>query len=215
MRTTSLAVSGLLIAAISLSAAEKDTALAAKTRKKLQVKVTVDFKDEHIDECIKEISRQLEEANAGSLSAFYDIGVSRNQRLSYSGKSQSVADVLDGMLKKNSLGYFVFSKDKDRYDGWIKIKQGTERGWPAGEEPKGKAAAKAPDKTKAPSAGKPAAGDDDQAEKSAHSKLELARLLLKDGKTDKAKQRFEAIIRDFPKTKAAGEAKKELDKLGK
>ena len=56
------------------------------------------------------------------------------------------------MLKKNSLGYIVVSKDKDRYDGWLKIKQGNERGYPAGEEPKTKAAPKEPEKAKTPAA---------------------------------------------------------------
>src|SRR5436305_709761 len=107
---------GLLVLGLGASfAADKDTPLAAHTRaKKLTAKVTVDFKDETLSECIKEISRQLEDTGAGSLSADYDVGVSRNQRLSYMTKDQTVADVLDKMLKKNSLGYYVVSKDKDR-----------------------------------------------------------------------------------------------------
>src|SRR5207237_2743175 len=107
----------VLVGVCGLLAAEKDTQLAANTRaKKLTAKVTVDFKDEMLDECMKEVSRQLEDAGAGSLSASYDTGVSKNQRVTFAAKEQTVADVLDGMLKKNSLGYVVVSKDKDRYD---------------------------------------------------------------------------------------------------
>jgi hypothetical protein len=129
---------------------------------------------------------------------------------------------LDGLLKKNGLGYHVVSKDKDRYDVWIKITRGTERGWPAGQEPKDKMAAKAPPKAAPEPKDKPADGptdkpaaDPDQAEKNAASKLAFARSLLRDGKADKARQRFQDVISQYPNTKAAAEAKQELDKLGK
>jgi hypothetical protein len=209
----------VLIGVTALFAAEKDTALAANTRtKKLAAKITVDFKDEMLDECIKEISRQLDDQGAGSLSAAYDVGVSKNQKLSYAGKEQTVAEVLNEMLKKPSLGYYVISKDKDRYDGWIKITRGKERGWPAGQEPKDKGVAKAAPKAVPESKDKPAdkpADDADKAEKSAASKLEFAKSLLKDGKTERAKQRLQDIVSQYPTTKAAEEAKKELAKLDK
>src|SRR5205814_1553404 len=167
----------VLVGACALLAADKDTQLAANTRaKKLTAKVSVEFKDEMLEDCVKEISRQLEDQGAGNLSATYDLGVSKNQRVTYAGKDQTVAEALDGMLKKNGLGYYVVSKDKDRYDGWIKITRGSERGWPAGQEPKDKSTAKAPPPKAAPepkdkAADKPAAGDADQAEKAAASKL--------------------------------------------
>jgi hypothetical protein len=207
---------GLLVLGFSAAlAADKDTPLAANTRaKKLTAKVTVDFKDETLSESIKEISRQLEDAGIGSLSAEYDVGVSRNQRLSFATKDQTVADVLDKMLEKNSLGYYVVSKDKDRYDGWIKITRGKERGWPAGQEPKNKATPKAAPKPAPEPKDQPAATDAGQAERTAASKLKLAQSLLKDGKPDKAKQRFLEIVTQYPNTKAADEAKKELEKLG-
>lgn len=220
MRACLLAAGMVLVGSPALVAAEKDTALAANTRaKKLTAKVTVDFKDEMLDECIKDLSRQIDDAGGGSLSASYDQGVSKNQRLTYAAKDQSVADVLDGMLKKNSLGYIVVSKDKDRYDGWIKITRGNERGWPAGQEPKGtaKAAPKATPEPNEKAADKPVekpADDPDKTEKAAASKLEFARSLLKDGKTDRAKQRLQEIVTQYPNTKAAEEAKKELEKLG-
>jgi len=214
MRFHLTAVLGTLVIAVAVAAAEKDTAAAANTRKKLLTKVTVDFKDEHLSECLKEIARQIDEATDAKLSFFYDTGVSQNQRVTYSGKDQSVADALDGMFKKNSLGYIVFAKDKDRYDGWLKIKQGNERGYPAGEEPKVRPAPKEAEKSKtAPH--KEVISDDEKAEKAAGAKLDFARSLLKDGKTDKAKARLEEIIKSYPATKAAAEAKTELDKLGK
>jgi TolA-binding protein len=203
-----------LVAAASVSAAEKDTPAAANTRKKLLVKISVEFEDEHLSECLKEIARQIEDTSGAKLSFFYDVGVSQNQRLTYSGKDQTVAEVLDGMLKKNSLGYIVYSKDKDRYDGFLKIKQGNERGYPAGEEPKAKVAAKALNNAKDAGSKTPQT-DEERAEKTAAAKLEFARSLIKDGKVDRARQRLEDIIKQYPNTKAAADAKKELDQLGK
>jgi hypothetical protein len=219
MRRHLLGWSVLLAGVGTLLAADKDTPLAAHTRtKKLQTKITVDYQDQMLREAFADISKQLEDAGAGSLSVKYDTGVSMNQRVTYKGANQTVADVLDGILKRNNLGYVVVSKDKDRYDGWLLVKQGNERGYPAGQEPKaGKAAAKAaPPAPKEKLPEKPVAGEDaDRAEKVAASKLALARDLLKSGKADKAQLRFQDIVQQYPDTKAAAEAKKELDKLGK
>src|SRR5262245_48892567 len=199
----------LAIATAGLLAADKDTQAASATRKKLQVNISVDFKEEYFGEILKEIKKQIEDAGASSLSWTKEAGVSENTKYSYSAKNQTVAEVLDGMLKKNNLGYIVVSKQADRYDGWLKFKQGTERGYPAGEEPKSKSTpksdAKTLDKSKEKSADK-STSDDEKTEKAAATKLDLARELLKDGKKDKAKQRFQEIIDQYPKTKAAGEA---------
>ena len=52
-------------------------------------------------------------------------------------------------------------------------------------------------------------------EAAAQRKLDLAKILAADGKTDKAVSRYREIIKDFPKTKAAEEAKRLLKKVGK
>jgi hypothetical protein len=52
------------------------------------------------------------------------------------------------------------------------------------------------------------------AEKAAAQKLEFARSLAKDGKTDKAKDRLRELIRAYPGTKAAAEAEQLLATLG-
>jgi FimV-like protein len=211
-----LFVAGIMtITALALwaSAADKDTPAAANTRKKLQLKVSVDFKDETFGEIIKEIKKLVEDAGGGALSTVNDTGVSNNTKYSYAGNDQTVAEVLDGILKKNNLGYVVVSKQGDRYDGWLKFKVGSERGYPAGEEPKTKTPPKGTDKPKDTPAEK-SPTDDDKAEKTAATKLDLARELIKDGKKDRAKERLKEIIEQFPKTKAADAAKKELEKLG-
>jgi len=208
-----LVLGAFFLAATTATAAEKDTPAAANTRgKKLSTKISADFQDQFLKECFAEISRQLQDAGAGSLSVRYDVGVSMNQRVTYSAKDETLEKVLDGMLKKNGLGFIVVSKAGDRYDGWLLIKQGNERGYAVTDEPKTKAAGK--ETTKAPSKSKaPPASDDEKAEKAAAGKLELARSLLKDGKIDRAKQRLKEIVQQYPKTKAADEARNELDKL--
>jgi len=212
MYRIALLLGAFFLSAAPSSAAEKDTPAAANTRgKKLATKVSVEFQDQFLKECFADISRQLQDAGAGSLSVRYDVGVSMNQRITFAAKDEALEKILDGMLKKNGLGFIVVSKAGDRYDGWLLVKQGNERGYVASDEPKSKSAAKqtakAPPKSAAP------ATDDENAEKAAAGNLELARSLLKDGKADRAKQRFQEIVRQYPKTKAADEARKELDKL--
>jgi hypothetical protein len=55
--------------------------------------------------------------------------------------------------------------------------------------------------------------DEDKTEQQAARKLNLAKMLHKDGLVKKAIVRYKDIIKDFPKTKAADEARKILKKL--
>ena len=65
-------------------------------------------------------------------------------------------------------------------------------------------------------AGAPATnGEQEKQERLATNKLELAKTLADDGKVDKARIRFEDILKMYPKTRAAGEAKVLLDKMNK
>jgi len=68
-----------------------------------------------------------------------------------------------------------------------------------------------PESTKPAPVEKPVS-DPERLEKVAASKLSLAKQLADDGNTDKAKQRFQEIIKNYPNTKAAKEAKQLLDK---
>ena len=116
------------------------------------------------------------------------------------------------------LGYVVVSLEKDRYDGFLKIKQGKERGYPLGQGP----VAKAPDKDKPKTAPekpaakpKPPVAEGDKAEKTAAARLSLAQELIETGKTVKGIAWLEGIVEMYPTTKAAAEAKKLLAKLKK
>lgn len=209
-----VAVSGTLAV---WAQATKDTQAAAATRKKLQTKITVEFKEARLEDCAKELKQLVEDAGGGNLSIQYDLGISRNMTVTFSGKDKPLADVLDGMFQKNGLGYLVVSQEKDRYDGWLKIKMGKERGYPAGQGP----VAKGPDKDKPKIENpkekpvvkeKPPLTEGDKAEQAATSKLNLAQSLIDTGKTAKGKEWLLDIIKMYPATNAAAEAKKLLEK---
>ena len=212
---------------------DKDTAKAAATRKLLQEKISVDFQDEPIRNVVDELKNKVPMLGLKIDSAG---GVSGNIKITYKADEQTLADIFEGMFKKNGLGYVVVSKEGNAYDGTILIKQGKERGYPLGEEPdktkpdkttakgKGKGKEKAEEKTankgkeKADekSAAKEKPEDDAQkAEEDAARKLKFAKTLAEDGKTAKAKERLEDIVAKYPKTKAADEARELLKMLDK
>jgi hypothetical protein len=219
----------------SAGAAEKDTPAAAATRKKLQAKISVDYKDLSIKEVMEDIKQKVSDATGMDLSIYVDNqgGVSNNSTLSYSAKDQTVAEILDGMFKNNDLGYVVVSKEyktyKGRYDGWLLIVKGKERGYPEepGKEPAAKdkdnekkSAEKPKDKpaTDKPAAEKPADKPEDdtaKAERDAGRQLKYVKGFIEDGKSDLAIKHCKEIIKKYPKTSAAQEAKKLLEKLEK
>jgi type II secretory pathway component GspD/PulD (secretin) len=116
-----LALIGGIVLAEVIDASPK--ALAAQ--KVLKSKVTVDFKDVRLEECLDEFKDQVK-----GFKFMVDSkgGVSRNSKLSYTGKDVPLSDALDGLLKKNGLGYQIISNKGNAYDGLIKIVQGADRG---------------------------------------------------------------------------------------
>ncbi len=121
----------LLLAVFSPVRADDDTPAAAKTRKLLKTKITVDFKETSLEACLEEIKDEVK-----GLKTIYAVGVSRNQAITYTAKDKTVEEVLDGMFKKNGLGYIVISNKANTRDGFVQIKQGPERGYEKGKEPK-------------------------------------------------------------------------------
>jgi hypothetical protein len=190
----------------------KDSPLVAKTRKKLLTPVTVDYKDERLEDVLKDLKKQLDE----EISFWSDNqgGVSNNPTITYKAKDKPLAEVLDEMFKTNDLGYLIGKPKHNRYEGWILIKRGKLRG----DEEDGKPGpGTRPDKVK-PSdkpADKPADKPEDAAEKmerDAARLLKLAKMLAADGLTDKAKARYQEIVKKYPSTRAAKEAKELLEK---
>jgi hypothetical protein len=106
---------------------EDDTPNAAKARKLLKKKITVDFKNTRLEEVVEEIQEDVKGLRFRLDTAG---GVSRNRTLTYKGKDQTVEQVLDGLFKKAGLGYYIISKKGNAYDGTVLIIQGKARGYP-------------------------------------------------------------------------------------
>jgi hypothetical protein len=121
------------LALVSGYAADKDgdTPAAARTRKLLKEKVSVNFKDTRLEDVLDELKDQVK-----GLKMQLDTkgGVSRNLTLSYTGTDVLLDEALDQMFKKNDLGYVVISKKNNAYDGSILIRKGQERGYPKKED---------------------------------------------------------------------------------
>jgi hypothetical protein len=207
----------LLLAPVAAWAADTDTPKAAATRKKLQDKVTVEYKESMLREVLDDLKEQVK-----GLTTLEDTkgGVSLNSRITYKAKDKPAAEVLSDICDKYDLGWFIISNTANGYDGSVRITKGKERGYEAGKEPDKTAADKPKTDTKPkpddkkPDDKKPAAKDDpEQAEQDAARKLKLAKELI-DDKPEKAKERLQELIKQFPKTKAAEEAKQLLEKLG-
>jgi hypothetical protein len=133
MRTLVTGFVLLFLLALSVHADDKkadDTPAAAKTRKLLKTKISVDFKDTRLEDIMEDIKEQVK-----GLKVMLDAkgGVSRNQTLTYKAKDKTVEEVLDEMLKKPALGYIVISKKGNAYDGLLQIRKSDERGY---EKPK-------------------------------------------------------------------------------
>jgi TolA-binding protein len=207
----------------------KDTAAAAFTRtQKLKGKVTVEAKNAPLKDILKDISDQLDEQKLRPLSVQYDIGISQNTRTTLAVKDVAADEALDQLLKSLGYGYIVVSKDKDRYDGWIKVVKGDARGYEPGTEPKdapkpgakppapAKPEEKKPDPPKTepkPDDKKPADPAAAEEEKTARGKLDSAKKLIADGKTADAKPLLKYVVKFHPTTASAAEAKKLLDEM--
>jgi hypothetical protein len=103
-----------------------DTPLAAKTRKLLKTKITVEFKDTRLEDAMDEIKEQVKGLKILLHTAG---GVSRNQTITYKAKDKTVAEVFDEMFKKPELGYIVISKKGNAYDGLVQVRKSKERGF--------------------------------------------------------------------------------------
>lgn len=188
-----------------------DSPVVAATRKKLEQTLSVDFKDARLEDAIKEIETQTE------LKFRYDTGVSRNQSVTYSGKDQTVKEILSGMFKGRGLGFFVHRKlnANDRYEGYVDLVQGDQRGDETAPKKEKDAKPEKPKPDKAPPKADPPADSGEAQEKAAASKLKTAKIFIEEGQKTDAQDYLEEILKKYPKSKAAEEAKELLEKLRK
>jgi hypothetical protein len=196
----------------------KESAAVTKAKQKLaDTKIEpadCDFKDEPLESVLKKLVKESAE-----LSFYFDSGVPRHKSITYSLKDgKSLKDVLDEMFKKYDLGYVIHRKDKDadRYEGWLQIKLSNERGDEgSGKDPKKEtkpAKGATPDKGSATTE-KPSKSSEVGDEDRATAKLKRAKTFVEMGLKDDAKEYCEEIMKKYPKTKAAEEAKELLEKL--
>jgi hypothetical protein len=219
-----IGLTGLLFAIVSTVLAQnaKDTPLAEKTRTvKLKAKITLSIKNEMLREVMKEISGAIEEKKAGALSFRPEGPVNMNARVTVDCKDKPVEEILDEMFKPLNYGYYVVSKNGDRDDGWIHITtnanergtkddgSGTKKETP--KEEKKKEEKKEDLKKKEDSKKK----DDSKDESAAAAKLNLIKNYIDGKKTDLAISKIEELLKAYPNTKAAEEAKALLEKLKK
>jgi hypothetical protein len=116
------------------SAAAQETPAAKATRKKLDMKISVEFKDTRLKDAFDDIKREFD--NRLGVKIDNPSGVSNNSKVTYKADEQTLKKILDELCTKYEMGWFVLSKPGDRYDGFIVIKKGTERGYEKGKEPK-------------------------------------------------------------------------------
>jgi hypothetical protein len=115
-----------LVPLMTLAAQEKDSPIVAKTRKKLETKITVEFKDERLKDVIAELEKEAEVKFRLDTKG----GVSGNMSFTYKAEEKSLKDILGEMFKGKGLGYIIHRKQNntDRYEGYIDIVQGDQRG---------------------------------------------------------------------------------------
>lgn len=104
---------------------EEETPAAAKTRKLLATKTSVELKGAKFDEVVKGITKGVKD-----LSIKYDAkAVPTDKTFTYAAKDKLLEDVLADVCKEGAdLGYYVVSKKGDADDGAIMIRRSDERG---------------------------------------------------------------------------------------
>jgi hypothetical protein len=140
MRLLMIAVAVALSFSWVQSATAQESKAAMTTRKKLQQKVTLDFKDVGTKDVFDDIKREMDKPCNFKIDN--KTGVSNNTKLTYKCKDTTVEKVLNDLSDKYDFGWVVISNEgNNKVDGWVIIRKsdkGKERGYEAGKEPKGK-----------------------------------------------------------------------------
>jgi hypothetical protein len=223
---SALFASIVFLASSSVAQPPADSPGAKITReKRLKAKISIEVKDLMLREIISELKGALKDAGVGDVRIQTGPGVTLTSRFSLKAKEEPFEDVLDKLLKEREWGYYVIvGKSGDQSDGAIMLISEPARGYPPDAEGKGKTAEKpkkdaekketAKVKPEDPKKKEPPS-DANKDERTAKGRLGLAESWLADNKPDKAKPILEEIIKKYPSTKAAEEAKKLLEKLKK
>ena len=138
MRLLKLAAAlAVVVGCVGIVLAQESTA-AKTTRKKLQQKITVEFKEERTKDVIESVIGEIDKAPKVRIDNAS--GVSNNTKLSYKAKDKTVEQVLNEICDKLDCGWYVVSNAaNNKVDGSVVIRKSTkgkERGYEAGKEPK-------------------------------------------------------------------------------
>ncbi len=173
---------------------DKDSPAAERTRSRLlKARVTVDFKSGSVRDLLKEFAAQVEMQTERPVMWTYADGVPAGEPVAFACKDRPLDEALDELFTKQKLGYVVISDDDGPRDGWVRITKGSERGFAAGNGPL----------------------PGDAEEKKAAATLAIAQGLIDKGKATDARAVLMLVVSKHPNTKAAAEARKLLEKLGK
>ncbi len=115
----------------------EDTPAAAATRKLLDAKISVDYDKALLQDVVSDLKDKIKDAakvKDVTIRIETKTGATNNMKVTYTGKDQTVAEVLDGLGKKNELGYFIISGKYKVFASWkdgdLVITKGKERGYP-------------------------------------------------------------------------------------
>ena len=128
MRKVLCCVALLAVAGVAVAEDKADDSVAAaKTRKLLQQKISVEFKNTRFQDMMNDIKDEVK-----GLSIRWDSkgGVSANKTFTYTAKDKTVEQILNDICKEaGDLGWYVISKKGNAYDGGVFIRKSDERGY--------------------------------------------------------------------------------------
>ena len=128
---------GLLAVALVLAAPAlaQETASAKATRKRLQQKISVEWKEVGLKIITEDIKGEVDQPISFKIDN--TSGLSNNTKLTYKADNKTVQEILNGLSDKGDFGWYVRSDRKDRYDGFVILRRykDKERGYEAGKGP--------------------------------------------------------------------------------
>ena len=187
----------------------EDSPLVKRTKQRLERKISVNFKDDMLKDVLEELGE------LAGVKFRRDPTIPGHKRMNYTAENQTVREILDKMFKPDGLGYIIHRAEKpnDRYEGWIFVVMGDQRGDP--EAPKKPTATKKHSKKTKPKTTKKKLFGRDLKERQARSKLKYAKFFIEEKEYKTARDYLEQILKRFPETEAAKEAKELLKQLKK
>lgn len=123
-----LALTVLALGVVAVQAQDaKDSEKTAKTKKLLETKISVEYKDTLVQDVLKDLQAQVKDIAKGELTIARDPtgAVSGNAKVTYDAKNKTLKEVLDELCKKNDLTWSIINgKYKAfgvKYDGFVFI----------------------------------------------------------------------------------------------